>query len=397
MEKYNVSIIVMDTLRYDAFVDIHRRMPLSNIGEFFIYDNCIAPSSWTLPSHASLLTGLYPSEHFAHETKSIKSLNISEIKLKKSTIVSKFKAIGYETHCISANPYVHPIYGFDEFDDFYEESYFTDVFGSVIEVSKEIKPKISKYRNMYGNNILKISKVLLKENPNLLFEAISSSIKLTPKALLKKAKAKFIDGWPLEKGGKKIVERVKSLKFKKPFFLLVNIMEAHDPYIGKKSKDFDWSTPFMTNPPSEKNIKKWKKLYKKGARLSYSYAFEMVEHIIESYGDDQIIILTSDHGQSLGENGFVGHGTVLYDEVIKVPLAIMLPKKFTQESKDYQTLINIPKMLLGIIEGVENPQKHINSKHVKSESFSIPANLYNKVGINKKLIKKYDKVIKRKF
>ncbi|MDE1850798.1 MAG: hypothetical protein KGH54_03330, partial [Candidatus Micrarchaeota archaeon] len=49
---------------------------------------CIAPSSWTLPSHASLFTGMYPSEHGSHETKSVKSLDIGKIKLRHKTIVS---------------------------------------------------------------------------------------------------------------------------------------------------------------------------------------------------------------------------------------------------------------------------------------------------------------------
>ncbi len=41
--------------------------------------------------------------------------------------------------------------------------------------------------------------------------------------------------------------------------------------------------------------------------------------------DRSIIVLTSDHGDSLGEGGRWGHGFFLYPEVMRVPLIIHLP------------------------------------------------------------------------
>jgi len=38
--------------------------------------------------------------------------------------------------------------------------------------------------------------------------------------------------------------------------------------------------------------------------------------------DDTLVILTSDHGESLGERGQIGHVNTLYDEVLRVPLVI---------------------------------------------------------------------------
>ncbi|GAG51006.1 unnamed protein product, partial [marine sediment metagenome] len=42
--------------------------------------------------------------------------------------------------------------------------------------------------------------------------------------------------------------------------------------------------------------------------------------------DNSLIIITSDHGEEFREHGSIGHGT-LYDEVIKIPLIIKMPKK----------------------------------------------------------------------
>ncbi|HXT62560.1 MAG TPA: sulfatase-like hydrolase/transferase [Pyrinomonadaceae bacterium] len=67
------------------------------------------------------------------------------------------------------------------------------------------------------------------------------------------------------------------------------------------------------------------------------HAFE-VERIDKAFGefvqflkssglyDDSIIVLTSDHGDALGEEGHWGHGNSLYPEVIRIPLLIHLPK-----------------------------------------------------------------------
>ncbi len=41
--------------------------------------------------------------------------------------------------------------------------------------------------------------------------------------------------------------------------------------------------------------------------------------------DESLIVLTSDHGEGLGEHGIVGHAVQLYDEVLHVPLVVKLP------------------------------------------------------------------------
>ena len=55
MKKFNISIIVMDTMRLDTFNTISRTkgMELSKVGNFTYFDNCIAPSTWTLPVFAA--------------------------------------------------------------------------------------------------------------------------------------------------------------------------------------------------------------------------------------------------------------------------------------------------------------------------------------------------------
>lgn len=65
-----VILIVLDTVRADHLSLYGYNVANKNLEAFskdaLVFDTCIANSCWTLPSHASLFTGLYPNEHGAH-------------------------------------------------------------------------------------------------------------------------------------------------------------------------------------------------------------------------------------------------------------------------------------------------------------------------------------------
>lgn len=400
MRKFNISIIVLDTIRLDTFQMLNKRedLNLSKLGNFSYLDKCIAPATWTLPSHASIFTGQYPSEHGAHETRTIKCLDIENIMLKSRTFISDLKEMGYTTYAVTSNPYLNPVYGFDEFDRFVEETYFTDVYGSVFEVSNKIKPRMAKYRSKYGSNVLKISLAILGEDPGLFVEAMATGLFLTPLAALKKMKASFVDNWPIEKGGRNMVRTAKRMRLKKPFLFFANFMEPHDPYVGIPSKDLNWSTSFMKAKVDPKLLRLWKRLYLKASIRGFKYARETVKDLIDRFGDDQMIIFLADHGQSFNEHGYVGHGIKLYDESVRVPLAVMMPKGFEEvKSNDYSSLVNIREFIFAALQGDSKAMARLYSKAVRAESFGIPANVSHVKGIDMGKVRKNDIVRVRKF
>ena len=65
-KRPNVLLIVMDTVRADHLSSYGYHLPTTpNIDRIakqgILYENAITPGSWTLPSHATLFTGLYPA------------------------------------------------------------------------------------------------------------------------------------------------------------------------------------------------------------------------------------------------------------------------------------------------------------------------------------------------
>ncbi|MDP8013058.1 MAG: sulfatase-like hydrolase/transferase, partial [Nanoarchaeota archaeon] len=88
MGQPNVLIVLMDTMRVDAIRPYSDKVATPYTEKFasdsVVYD-AIAPSPWTLPSHISLFTGKYPSEHKTHESFETK-VNDLTVKLNRGEI-----------------------------------------------------------------------------------------------------------------------------------------------------------------------------------------------------------------------------------------------------------------------------------------------------------------------
>ncbi|MGC8647349.1 MAG: sulfatase-like hydrolase/transferase [Candidatus Micrarchaeia archaeon] len=401
-EKPNIAIILLDAVRFDSFYKVVESKRI-NLEGFAHVEKCIAPASWTLPSHASLFTGMYPSEHGAHETKEIKALDIDEIKLRKATIVEDLKAFGYKAYGISANPYIHPLYGFTGFDSFVEETYFTDMQGHTIEVPKKLKPLLARYREQYGGSFFKIGFAMLRDDPALITEIVGlpETGFLTLKNIAKRIKAKVIEGWPVEKGGKNALTNFVKFRPRQPFFFFLNLMEAHEPYVGKKGMDFDWPTPFLKKQPSRELVELWKKKYMIGVGKAIDYALNLYKYIISKYRNT-IVIITSDHGQEFGEHNFIGHGVRLDDELVRVPFIIHLPDWMEyKKSSMYASLVNVRRFLNLAAKGEAESMKELYSKMVYAESFGVQSNMLKNAkllgSINLEKLRKLDKYQKRVF
>ena len=114
LKESNIILIVIDTLR-DGIINF-QQLKYDNVPffkDFTIYENCIATAPWTIPSHASIFTGKYPSEHGIHEDREHKtsSINLNDFfptKLEYGTIFQKLKEKGYTNYGISRNISIRP-------------------------------------------------------------------------------------------------------------------------------------------------------------------------------------------------------------------------------------------------------------------------------------------------
>ena len=115
----NVVVLIIDTLREDYGRGLEM---LGELG-FIKYENAIAPAPWTLPSHVSLITGMYPSQHGVHESygvyvnRELMELSTQRLSTLNHGIIGELMDEGYSTYIVSANPFLSPLFGFTKFTE----------------------------------------------------------------------------------------------------------------------------------------------------------------------------------------------------------------------------------------------------------------------------------------
>ncbi|MDE1767107.1 MAG: sulfatase [Thaumarchaeota archaeon] len=360
MEKPNIILIVCDTLRKDILEIYGGPAKTPNLKKLakdaMVYHNCIAPSPWTIPSHASIFTGLYPSSHMIHETKESKSFMLAESvkNFKGEQLQYYLKNLGYTTMCFSNNIMISRLTNFDLGFDF-----FTNIEVN-LPIAKEIKSALN-----LGANINQIGISLIKQG------RYKEILKYAKIYLEYKNMTKAID-YPFKKGGEITSNLLFNTKFKPKLFLVINFMELHEPYLNNSGKEKKYIFDALTgiNGINKGTVSKLKKHY----ILETQYLDEIIGQLIEmlkSRGlyENSMIIITSDHGQAFNEYNYMYHGIYLHDEIIKVPLIIKYPnnKKFKLKN-GYQSLINIFPLIKEVLS--EKDDRVLTTKSAISESFA---------------------------
>lgn len=112
-----VVIVSIDTLRADALGCYGQELPVSPeidrlAGTSTLFEQAISPASWTLPAHASMLTGTTPLRHGAIDAT-------GPIRETVATLAERLAREGFWTGAVVNAPFLDPVYGFDRGFDRY--------------------------------------------------------------------------------------------------------------------------------------------------------------------------------------------------------------------------------------------------------------------------------------
>jgi arylsulfatase A-like enzyme len=265
------------------------------------YANAYSTSSWTAPGHASLFTGLFPVAHGATQ----EDWDLDE---RLTTMAEALSAGGYRTVGIVENPMLSHGLGYAQgFADYHE-----------------VFPR--RARPGPGSPAL-----------DRFVEAVDAAP----------------DG---------------------SLFVFVNLIEPHSPY--NSSRQF--RDRFVTDPSVPLEANEWRDYYV--GRRAFSEA-EIV-HLNELYDaellytdyvvgemadalselgilDETVFIVTSDHGENIGDHGHMDHVFSLYETTTSIPLLIRYPRRFapgaTVESPVQITDLFPTVLALAGIDEVEHP------------------------------------------
>ena len=131
------------------------------------------------------------------------------------------------------------------------------------------------------------------------------------------------------------LERLETSKDSSPFFCWVHLYDAHDPYIDH---------------PKEFGDKFSDRRY--DGELAYVdlQVGRLLEKLKSSgLGENTVIVVVGDHGESLGEHGEETHGYMLHDSTLRVPLLIASPDANT-EPRRIQSPVTIVSLFPTLLE-----------------------------------------------
>lgn len=320
-EPPNIIFVSIDSLRSDhvgcygygrettPFID-----SLAKQGVRF--ENAFSTTSWTLPSHASMFTGLLGPTHGLVDN----GLSLSE---DHATLAELLKEQGYHTAGFFGGPYLHPTFGLGQGFDVYRSCMTTT-------------PDTADGDAIRG----------------------SASASNAPSHV-------DITGPRTRKEVKRWADERMQAQGESPYFLFLHLWDVHYDFTPPKDFEQLFVDPNYSGPADGRLMS--------NAAIRPGMAVEDIKHVLDLYdaeirftdeilkrilGDleerglmkNTMVVVTADHGEEFFEHGFKGHNKSLFDEVLRVPLVVSWPDEIDEDEvvMDQVQIIDIMPTLLSV-------------------------------------------------
>jgi len=289
-----VVLVTIDTLRADSLPMRPGASPATPFldtmaEEGVVYERAYAPSSWTVPSMASLFTSIEPWSHGVNTGLIRRPKQGGDVGVQNQpilpasylTLAETFRKAGYRTVGIASNQHLGARQGFKQGFDFYtDEAHFRNAPWVNDEVKRQLEL------------------------------ACGSDWKET---------------WKDEK-----------------VFLWIHYFDPHVPYFARLPWITEEAPEFETDPskfPAAWDQPRLKKEFPREMEEAHarvmplyysevSYVDDHLRMLDDEVGfkdDNVLFVLTSDHGEEFVEHGRFGHAQTLFEEGIAVPLLVYWP------------------------------------------------------------------------
>jgi arylsulfatase A-like enzyme len=275
LDRPPIVLVSIDTLRADHLgVYGYRRATSPTLDQLaagsLVFERAFAPAPWTLPSHASLFTGLYPEEHGAGRADPHDPLPAGI-----PTLAEILRGAGYRTLAFTAGGVMSRRSGLDRGFEVWREH----------------------------------TRASLRSTLPAVFDELGTQPE-------------------------------------RPFFLFLHTYDVHGPYEqppGARVFRADAGDPRIPLPEWERILRMAHHRYQRFERFrgldevvaAYDSGIRFVDDALAELfarlreigvWEDALVVVTSDHGESLYERAlYVSHTYTLHDEVVRVPLLVRLP------------------------------------------------------------------------
>ena len=293
----NVLLITIDTLRadrVDAFGGTRHLTPTLDrlAGEGIRLTRAYASAPLTLPSHASLMTAASPPVH------GVRNNSLFRLGDKLPTLATLLKSAGYRTGAFVGAFVLDARFGlnrgFDVYDDRYGENRSSDAAEGPERRGEDVVGPAADWilaRDSTGSPRAATSGGPTRADTSARPEPFDSPLILSPSKDEQLAQNRPVEG-----------RAQPSAISHQPWFAWVHLYDPHAPYRAPE--------PYASqHEPYDAEV---------------AYTDAMVGRLLDDLRaagvlDRTLIVLTADHGESLGEHGETTHGVFVYDVTMRVP------------------------------------------------------------------------------
>ncbi|HEX9792355.1 MAG TPA: sulfatase, partial [Planctomycetota bacterium] len=343
----NILLVVLDTVRADrlgCYGHFRATSPALDqlAADGVVFEQAFSAAPWTLPSHASIFTGLHPATHgtgweylrLGDTAGGAREAGVTQRHFR--TLAEEFGEMGWDTCGLSQKGWLNArtglTRGFRNYHDFASPP-----------------PRERLLARRIWSRLVGTQPVLAPDK---------GAARLVDRAL------EWLDDGRGRAGGR-------------PFFLFLNLNEAHAPYwppVAERSAflpaGLDLAAaqallPFQTpearkefecglRPPQPRESELLQALYDAEIRYQDAQLGRLVAQLEETGQlEETLVVVTADHGEEFGEFGRLGHQFALSDALLHVPMVMRFPRRLPagRRVSSLASTVDIYPTLLDFVAG----------------------------------------------
>ena len=311
-----IVVVCLDTLRADALASDADGEGLAAVrawaGGATTFTDAIAPSSWTLPSVASLLTGLHTTTHGVVNVTADARLAASV-----PTLATTLRDAGWVTAACTGGGWVSPEVGLGQgFATFHVDFDRRAPAQAIVRFARETDPRrpfflfIHSYgaHDPYGDKTPMFTGPCPESDPSLT-EALATSV-----------------------AARRPIEGALRDRFVRAYLGDPCAHAALTARLGHANASNLWLEDcrawadggWRDEPTGPETRDALRRAYRHGLAALDARMRELLD-ALDALPPETVVILTGDHGEGFGEHGPLHHGRYLFREFVHVPLLVRAP------------------------------------------------------------------------
>ncbi len=384
----DVLMIVLDTMRADRLSCYGYPQPTSpNLdafaGDALLFERAISPAQWTIPAHASIFTGEYPSAHLTTQV-------YDRLPNRYVTLAEHLQGAGYDTIGFCNNPLLGLLEnqltrGFAEFYN----------YGGVFPDRPPVGETSTRFSSRIFQSFFRALTHYLVRPLQESFTNDSFFLRLTMYPWVTPLWQRYAN----VKGNTRqslhdfvgYLQTRRARDGERPLFAFLNLMETHMPYVPplgflrrfapylhkeKEAQSFIKSYNHeeyrrmvpITEPLNELQHRAIQDWY--AAEIAYqdqlmASLFDYLQ--LPEVRDNTLVIILSDHGDGLDHHDYLGHSFVVYDDLIHVPLIVRYPPDFPS-GRRLESFVSVRQIFHTVLAcaGIELPDVDVKALSLAS-------------------------------